>query len=495
VPNNGASVRLLLIGAALGAIVGAAVVLRFADLAVNPGGLFVDEAAEALSAQRLLHEPGFHPVFFADGGGREALFAYLLAAGFKLFGESVLVLRAVAAAIGVAAVLAIWRLARRFGIVAGLVAAAWAAGSLWLTSVSRDGMRNTLVPLFGALSLAAVLAWQERPTRVSAALAGAATSAAALYTYQPLKLMPLLLIAWLAWLARTNRPAYLRVRPTFGVLAASFLLVGAPMIVAAIADPASYFGRAVGVSLLGNQGADLAGHWLRTLGMFTIAGDPNPRHNVGALPMLGWPIFAVALVGVLRLWARRHEPAHALILWSLPVFLLPPLLATEGGAPHFLRALGLAAPLAVAIGLGVAELSEQAGLRWGRRAAWMVTAAASVGLLALAVGSGNAYLSRPVADRYEAYGYDLVAMANTAREGDVVILDAYSAGVIRFLDAGRLPQIVEPGTPLRQRSSTAAVLARSLADLEAGVGTEAVGQAEVVAGDPNGVPSIWRLPP
>jgi hypothetical protein len=307
--------------------------------------------------------------------------------------------------------------------------------------------------------------------------------------------MPLLLIAWLAWLSRTNRPAYLRLRPTFGVLGASFLLVGAPMIVAAIADPASYFGRAVGVSLVGNQVTDLTAHWLGTLGMFTIVGDPNPRHNVGALPMLGWPLFAIALVGVLRLWTRRHDPAHSLVLWSLPIFLLPPLLATEGGTPHFLRALGLAAPLAVTIGLGVAELIEQVGRRWGRRAARVVLAATAVGLLALAAGSGNAYLSRPVADRYQAYGYDLVAMANAARSGDVVILDAYSAGVIRFLDTAGLPQIVEPGTPLRRRSPTANVLARSLTDLEAALGSDAARRANILAVDPGGDPVVWRLPP
>jgi hypothetical protein len=490
----GQSTRRVLIGICVGAIVMAAALLRFIHLDVNPGGLFVDEAAEALSAQRLLHEPGYHPIFFADGGGREALFAYLVAGGFSLFGETVLVLRAVAAAIGVAAILAIWRLARRFGLVAALAAAGWAAGSLWLISVSRDGMRNTLVPLFGALSLAAVLSWQQRPTRLTAALAGAASAVAALYTYQPLKLIPLLLIVWLAWLSRANRPEYLRLRPTFIVLAGAFLLVAAPMIVVAIADPASYFGRAVGVSLVADQVADLPGHWLGTLGMFAIGGDPNPRHDVAALPMLGWPLFVVALVGVVRLWVRRQDPAHALVLWSLPVFLLPPLLATEGDAPHFLRALGLAAPLAVTIGLGVAELGELAGRRCGRQATRGVVAAAAVGLLVLAVGSGWAYLSRPVADRYEAYGYDLVAMANAARSQDVVIVDAYSAGVVRFLDHDP-PTIVPPGDPLPSLSPTASVLARSLADVEAAVGADDAGRANVVAVDPNGDPAVWRLPP
>jgi hypothetical protein len=488
-------VRLLLIAMTLCAIVVGAAVLRFADLAVNPGGLFVDEAAEALSARRLLHEADFRPVFFADGGGREALFAYLVAAGFRIFGESVLVLRAVAAGIGVAAVLSIWLLGRRFGAVAGLAATGWAAGSLWLISVSRDGMRNTLVPLFGALSLATVLAWQERPTRVSAVLAGAATSVAALYTYQPLKLTPLLLIAWLAWLRRANRPAYVRLRSTVTVLGVSFLLVGTPMIAAAITDPASYFGRAVGVSLVTDPVADLPAHWLRTIGMFTIAGDPNPRHDVAALPLLGWPLFAVALVGVSRLWTLRQDPAHALVLLSLPIFLLPPLLATEGEAPHFLRALGLAAPLAVSIGLGVAELSERAAQHLGRRASWVVPSAAAAGLLALAVGSGQAYLSRPIADRYEAYGYDLVAMAEAAGSEDVVILDDYSAGVVRFLDSNGAPQIAQPGRPLSALSPTASVLARSLADLEAAVGADASGRAGVVAVDPDGNPAVWRLPP
>jgi 4-amino-4-deoxy-L-arabinose transferase-like glycosyltransferase len=487
--------RRLLIGGMLGTIVAAAALLRFIDLDVNPGGLYVDEAAEALSAQRLLHEPGFHPVFFADGGGREALFAYLVAGGFKLFGESVLVLRAVAAAIGVAAILAVWLLARRFGEVAGLAAAGWAAGSLWLISVSRDGMRNTLVPLFGALSLAAVLAWQERPTRFSAALAGASCALAALYTYQPLKLIPVLLVGWLAWLSRANRPVYLQLRPTFLVVAVAFLLVGAPMIVAAMADPASYFGRAVGVSLVANQAADLPGHWLRTFGMFTIGGDPNPRHNVAALPMLGWPLFMVALVGILRVIARRRDPAHALILWSLPIFLLPPLLATEGDAPHFLRALGLAAPLAVTIGLGIAEIGEQTGRHIGRQARLGAGVAAAVGLGALAVGSGQAYLSRTVADRYEAYGYDLVAMAEASGRQDVVILDAYSAGVVRFIDSGGPPHIASPGSPLPPLTPTGSVFARSLADLEAGAGADAAGRAGVLVVDPNGDPVVWRLPP
>lgn len=487
--------RPLLIGTVLGAIVVAAAVLRFADLAANPGGLFVDEAAEALSARRLLREPGFHTIFFADGGGREATFAYLVAGGFAVFGESAVVLRGVAAGIGVAAVVGVWLAARRFGELVGLVAAGWAAGSVWLISVSRDGMRNSLVPLFGALSLAALLAWQERPSRRRAAVAGAVTAAAALYTYQPLKLLPLLLVVWLVWLHRANRPAFLRLRPSLAALGIGFLLVGAPMIVVAIIDPASYFGRAVGVSLVADRLTDLPAHWLRTIGMFTSVGDPNPRHNVDALPLLGWPLFGIAVIGLLRLWKQRREPAHAMLLWSLPIFLLPPLLASEGASPHFLRALGLAAPLAVTIGLGIGEVARLAERRWHRTGVRVVVAAAGLGLLALAYGSGQAYLSRPVADRYEAFDYDLVAMAAAADGQDVVILDAYSAGVVLFLDSGDAPRVVEPGTRLAQLPPGGSVLALTRVELEAAVGSEAMGRARGGVLAPDGTPALWMVPP
>ena len=90
---------------AVAGIVVVAVLLRFFDLAANPGGLYGDEAAEGLDAWRLLHQPGFHAdfgVWFTSDGGREALFAYVVAGVFSFAGASVVALRATAAAFGVA---------------------------------------------------------------------------------------------------------------------------------------------------------------------------------------------------------------------------------------------------------------------------------------------------------------------------------------------------------------------------------------------------------
>lgn len=486
--------RWLVVLVALGVAMAGAAILRFVDLGTNPGGLYPDEAMEALSAHRLLTEPGYHPIFFADGGGREALFAYLVAGAFRLFGESTLTLRATAALLGVAAIPAIWLLGRRFGELTGLVAAGWAAGSLWLVAISRDGFRNVLVPVLGALALAALLWWLDRPSPRRAIVAGSLGAIATLYTYQPLKLLPILVLAWLLWLARADRATYLRLRSSLLPLVLAFLVVAAPMLVVAVTDPGAYFGRALGVTVASTteqSGTGLVEHWLRTLGMFAMSGDPNARHDVNALPLLGWPVFLLALAGLVRLWRRRRDAAHALILLSLPIFLLPPLIATEGGAPHFLRSLGLAAPLAVTVGIGATDIVDWVARRWGGRLRIIAAGGLAAGLLALAVGSGVAYLSRPVADRYAAYSFDLVALAEAARPADTVVVDDYSSTVIRFLDAQRLPTIVSPGVALTGPGGGGRVLARSRADLAAAIGEEAARAAVAIASDPGGAPSIW----
>ena len=488
---------------AFGAVVVAAILLRFLDLATNPGGLYPDEAAEGLDAARLLHQPGFHAdflVWFPSDGGREALFAYVAAALFHFFGDTALVLRATAAAFGVAGVVAIGALGRRFGTWTGIVAAAWAGGSLWLMCVSRDGMRNTIVPFFGAVALIALLNWAARPGRGSALAAGAVTSIAALYTYQPLKLLPVLAVVWLFWLRRSDRARYDELRAGFVPFATAFLVVGAPMLAVAIAEPASFFGRAASVSAF-NPGvvADTNPliHTLRTLGMFGFAGDPNPRHDVAALPLLPLPLTVLAAAGLARLWRMRRDPSHSLILLALPVFLVAPLVGTEGGSPHGLRALGLAAPLGIAIGLGAVELVELGRRRWGRAAESLAVAAVAVTLTAVAVWSGWAYLSRPVADRYGAYSYPLVSLANLAADhtGSAVILSDYSATDVRFLDFDRPPTIVEPGTSISNPAAYSEILALSRTDLSAALGPALEGRAVAVAWDPSGAPVVWAVVP
>jgi 4-amino-4-deoxy-L-arabinose transferase-like glycosyltransferase len=491
--------------AALVAIVAvaAAIFLRFYDLAANPGGLYGDEAAEGLDAWRLLHQPGFHAdfgVWFTSDGGREALFAYVVAGVFNFAGASVVALRATAAAFGVAGVLTIGHLGRRFGIWTGVVAAAWAAGSLWLVAVSRDGMRNAIVPLFGAVALLALLRWADKPGRWTAAAAGAVTALSAMYTYQPLKLLPVLVVVWLLWLRRVDRPTYERLRAGAVPFAVAFLLVAAPMIAVAVTNPTNYFGRMAATSPF-NPGVEADSnpivHVLRTVAMFGLTGDPNARHDVAGLPLLPVPLSVVAVAGLVRLWRMRRDAGHSLILLSLPVFLAAPVVAIDGGSPHFLRALGLAAPLGVAIGLGAVEIVEQVRRRWNRGAGGLAMAAVAVTLTAVAVYSGWAYLTRPVADRYAPFSYSIVSLAAYAAEhpGSAVVLDGYSAMDVEFLDASEPVTIYAPGSKVADPAAHSIYLALSVDDLRSTLGPEVAARARPVAWDPAGKPAVWAVSP
>jgi hypothetical protein len=480
--------------AALVLVVVAAALVRLADLARQPGGLYPDEGAEGLDAWRILHEPGYHPLWFYTDAGREVLYGYTVAGVFKFFGENAVVLRGVSAVFGVLGVVAIYFALRRFGRGAALAGAAWTAGSLWLIAVSRDGMRNITVPLAGALVLWALIAWADRPSRRTAIVAGLAAGAG-FWTYQPMKLTPLLVVLWLAWIWRRDRRRYHRMMRQLRWIEPAFLLVVAPLLVFAIIDPNAYFSRAVSVSPIPafNRSISLVDHSLRTLGMFAITGDPNERHDVNGLPLLGWPIFALACLGAWRAWRNRDDPAHSLLLLGIPVFLVPPLLGVDGGVPHFLRSLGLAPFLAGLIGIGSAEVVDRARAFVKRDWARLVAiAGVAVLMVGMGIASANAYFSRPVADRYEPFSFDVAAMSRVANQpGSAVIVDDYNEMDVLFIAGSSRPAIYRPGVRIDNPERYQRVLARDKKELALALGDLFANDAALLYCDPLGRPRVW----
>jgi len=176
--------------------------------------------------------------------------------------------------------------------------------------------------------------------------------------------------------------------------------------------------------------------------------------------------------------------------------------ATEGGSPHALRALGLAAPLGVVIGLGAVELVEQVRGRWEREAEILAVATVAVTLTAVAGWSGWAYLTRPIADRYAAYSYPIVSLARlaagqpgSALPGTAVVLDDYSAMDVDFLDFDRPPTVFAPGIRISDPTAYSQTLALDRADLSKALGPELGGRAVAVAWDTSGAPSVWAVTP
>ena len=408
-------------------------------------------------------------------------------------------LRSTAAAVGVAGVIAIYFATRRFGRWPALAAMAWAAGSLWLICVSRDGFRVILVVPVGALALATLVRWGDRPGRGWAIAAGAAAGLG-LWTYQPLKLAPLFVVAWVLWVRHADRERYMRIRAGLGWALAAYVVVAAPMLYTAVTDTANYFGRGAGVTVFNPESGSPDSypvHILRTLGMVLVTGDPNQRHDINGLPLLGPVLFIPFAFGVWRAWRLRADHAHAVLLIGLVVFLIPPLVANEGGAPHFLRSLGMAPFYAALIGVGCLELRRAAAAVAGSRGRQVTTAASAVALVLLGVLSITTYLTRPVSARYDAYSFAIVQLAAAADRGagTVAIIDDYNAFDVRYLDFDNTPTLVAPGRRLPNPDVYSLVVARSPGDIARATDAVTAARAQVAARDPDGRPAVWEVVP
>jgi hypothetical protein len=481
--------RLLLATAVLAVLACAAVARLVPLLHGQPGGLYPDEASEGITALRILADPAYRPVFIDENGGREALFAYLVAATFHFFtGPTVAGIRVTSTLVGLAGIAAAWPLLRRYGVVAALAGIVWMAGSPWLIATSVLGLRNGLTVPFAGLAAAALLAWSDRPGRRFAFLAGL-VAGAGLWTYQPLKLTPLLVGAWLLWLRRADRPLFDQLWAGRLWFVFGYVVAAAPYLWTMVTDPLNYFGRIAGVSALspGMPHTTLLTHSLQTLGMFFVAGDPNPRHDISGLPLLLWPLPLLAALGLWRLVRERRDHTSGLVLIGLVVYLLPPVYAVEGGAPHLQRSLALAPFVAVLVGVGVVEAVRLAR-RAGRGYAAVAAAGCAAALLLTGVYGGLAFAFRPLSERYAAFDFHTVALAAAgAQPNTAVIVNAYDAQSVRFLDGPAIP-ILAPGSNAPPGFGLAAL---NLNDLP----PDARASATVYARDPNGDPAVWVVPP
>ena len=309
-----------------------------------------------------------------------------------------------------------------------------------------------------------------------------------------------------------DRERFRALRATWRWAAVAFVVVVAPMVYTAITDFSCVL-RPRRVRLGLQQRVDVARTATRCTSSRPSACSSSPgirtrATTCPALPLLGPVLVVPFLLGIWHCWRRRDDHGYALVLLGLPVFLIPPLVANEGGAPHFLRSLGLEPYVAACIGLGCLE-----GIAIARRLAsgiprsersvtqtgWMVCAIAAT---ALGVASAVTYLNRPVADRYAAFTFADVALANAAVDNStdggpstLVILDSYDAMDVQFLDAGRLPTIVAPMTRIANAAVYSLIVAPSRADIAAAVGSGIAAEARVGATDPQGNPVVFDVVP
>jgi len=144
------------------------------------------------------------------------------------------------------------------------------------------------------------------------------------------------------------------------------------------------------------------------------------------------------------------------------------------------------------------DLARSPRARWIGR---VVPGALALLFAGLAAGSLAAYLSRPLGDRYQAYSYEVVALAQAATSTDAVVIDDYNRIDVEFLtDAAfaagsRKPAIFSTGSRIGDPARYTEILALSRKDLAGALGPAVAGNARVIARAPDGRATVWAAAP
>jgi 4-amino-4-deoxy-L-arabinose transferase-like glycosyltransferase len=344
-----------------------------------PFGWHPDEAVKGIMAREALAGKAF-PVFFSAFTGRDALYVYLEAAAFALFGEGMLAARLLSAFIGVLTVALTYAVGREmFNRRVGWLAAGLMAVSLWHLIASRNGYRAVIQPLVQLPVMWLLFrAWRgvspavPSPQLVEAARNSRARSRArdrwlfvvaglflglTQYTYTAARIFPMLVLAVVLLALVLNRALVIQRWRSLLLMCLVAAVVVSPLVVYFLRRPADFYGRAEQISIFASQfsGGD---PWRRlwrsveeTARMFTVWGDPNYRFNLGGRPVFGsvdgalfYGGLAFCLWSVIRPVGRINNPTYrqlasaALLLWLL-VMLVPMALSAES-LPYYQRAIG-----------------------------------------------------------------------------------------------------------------------------------------------------------
>lgn len=403
---------------------------RLYDLYQTPPGLHYDEAFDGLQAKRLLQGEGF-PIFFEGNFGEEPLSIYLVAGAFALLGETIFNIRLVSALVGIITVPALYLLARElFRSEEGspaylpLLSAFSLAILYWHIHFSRVGIEPILLPLFAVLS--SYFLWRGfRTGRLSSFALSGIFLGGSLYTYRAARLLPLLFILLCVYRAVMEK-GFLR-RQLWGltILLSVAFLIFAPLgyyflshthIFMQRESDLGIFGRGVGSETLL---ATFVGNLGKSLALFSLRGDEDPRNNLPGRPALD-PFLSLAfIVGCGVSIVRGKRPQYAFLILWLGVMLLPTTLSEY--APHFRRAIGVTPLLALLVALGLTRLTallERLVRRWGSRAGqtsqWLSVSFIAGGLLFSSLIAFRDYflIWGPSNDLFYAFDVGLVDMAH-----------------------------------------------------------------------------------
>lgn len=394
------------IAAAILAILALGWFLRVYQLDKTPPGLFYDEGFNAITARNIARGVE-HSIFFTGNNGQEPLQGYVAALMVLAAGDTPWALRMSNAMLGLVLVAAIYFCANSFFPGRPLLAlsATFICATLyWAINFSRIGWETNSLPPVLALSAGAVwLAYKTRSPKW--ALAAGFLTSGAIYTYLAGRLWYLVVGAWIVYLLLFHRRA-LRERVSVGILfVAAAVLTALPLVLFLVLNPTAVTAR-VGQVI---QVDSVLLNTLRTVALFTLTGDMDPRNDLVGRPALD-PILSIFwFIGLaVSVW-RWKQPQYAFLLLWLTVMILPSAL-TEF-APNFRRAIGAMPAAIILCGIGIDWLWNQTPRLQFRYAKPLVATLLALALLGSAWSNTNAYFNEWAPRKELFYTFDVGLMA------------------------------------------------------------------------------------
>jgi len=349
-----------------------------------PSGLQHDELFKAQEGKDLIENGDFR-LFYASNQGHEGGYVWLLGLSYALFGANTVMVRIPAFWCGVLTLALLYRFAKdTLGFRVALLAAGLAAGSFWLVSVNRVGLRANLLPLVALAVLWGL--WRitnANKARWGWALVTGVLLGLAVYTYTASLALYLALPVFLLGLALADFARFKKHLPLLVLVLVLGAGLALPMLHLRLADPqgrnrvstinAPWEQFKAGDPALLLENARLLG------GMPAFSGDPEWRYNVAGRPLFWLPIGLLVYSGLgVLLWRSRRQPILLMLLGLTLFGLIPSLLTTS--APSYLRSISAAPGVLLGIAVSIDALGH--GGRYSR-VVW------GVGVLVVAITAGR----------------------------------------------------------------------------------------------------------
>ena len=456
-------VRLGAWGLALAGVVALTLFFRFVYLSSVPVEMVSDHAEKLLDVADV--ENGVTSIFFPRNTGREALQFYLAAATDALLGTGIsfLTLKIGTALAGWVTLIFVYWFAREVaGRKAALIAFLLAGIAYWPNVISRVGLRFPLYPLFVAPAMFFLARGIRRRSRNDFLWCGLFIGLG-LHGYSPTRVLPLIIafgvfVFLLHREARGQRKAVASWLVASGVIA---LIALTPLLRVAVEMPDQLFFRVL--TRIGETERELPGEPLvlllgNTWNALRMFGWDNGEvwvNSVPHRPALDWvtaALFHLGVVVVVVRYIRRRSWLDLFVLLSIPLLMLPSIMAlafpAENPAPN--RAAGAIVPVYTLAAIPLAGMFDWIRRQWSSRlarAAW--TAVAGL-LLLIAVGLNYRLVFVEYAGLFRRSAW------NTGQMGEVIRSFATSTGSYRTAHVVAYPYWVDTrlvgihaGDPLR----------------------------------------------